>query len=124
MNGTAITVLIIDDDIAVRKFVTDLLIARGYKVISAVNGIEGLKIIQKEKVDIVVSDLIMPEKEGIETIKEIKSSNPEIKIVAMSGSIYKDTFLKAAKGIGAHEIVHKPFRNDEIIEAIENVYQR
>src|SRR3954469_20013849 len=79
------TVLVIDDETLVRATVARMVERAGHRVLQAANGVEGLNIFKRERVDLVVCDIIMPEKEGIETIGELRRSNPTLKIIAISG---------------------------------------
>jgi FixJ family two-component response regulator len=69
----------------------------------------------------VLTDVIMPEKDGIEVIGELRRKQPNVRIVAMSGGghVALDQYLKIAKGMGAHGILQKPFSNDELLATIE-----
>ncbi len=124
MNGKGIRVLVIDDDIDFQSYVYDLLLSRGFEVFKAINGEKGMEILKKEKIDVVITDMIMPEREGVETIMEIKIKYPDMKIIAISGAVRKETYLKLAEGLGAHIILPKPFKKQELFDAIENVYTR
>src|SRR5687768_12074125 len=78
-------ILLIDDDDAFRKVVRLALTSMGHDVIEACDGGEGLRLLKANSIDLVLTDLIMPDKEGIETIMEIQRMRPELKIIAMSG---------------------------------------
>lgn len=106
--------LIIDDDEPIRDHLRHILEKSGYEVHEAANGAEGMQGLSLAPCDIVFTDLIMPEKEGIETIREIRSRRPECKIIAVSGSVY----LAMAKALGAHGTVSKPFTKNDIDKAI------
>ncbi len=114
-------ILVVDDDMDFREFVTDLLETRDFIVYKAENGKEGIEILMKEKIDIILTDMIMPEREGVETIMEVKIIHPEIKIIAMSGAMRRDTYLQIADGLGADATLSKPFRKQEMFDAIKEV---
>jgi len=78
-------ILVIDDESQLRAMLKKFLEMEGYEVITASNGKEGLHLFSEDPADLVITDLIMPDKEGIETIKELKASNPKTKVIAMSG---------------------------------------
>ena len=85
-----------------------------------------MKIIRsEEKIDLVITDLIMPEKEGIETINELRLDFPDIKIIAISGggNIGADNYLSLAKNLGADMTLSKPFTRDDLTKAVNNLFQ-
>ncbi len=89
----------------------------------AENGKIGLKLLGENGADLVITDLIMPEKEGIETIQELRRDFSHVKIIAISGggAIGPETYLEIAKKMGAHRIFEKPFVLQEISEAIREL---
>ena len=93
-----VQILVIEDDDIVRELIKSILIDAGYDVTSANNGKEGLKSAISNKPDIVITDIFMPEKEGLETIKELRAHYPDIKILAVSGGgqITMENVLKIA----------------------------
>jgi CheY-like chemotaxis protein len=113
--------LIIDDESAMREFVTGVLDEAGYMVMSAENGFEGLALVKKGIPDLIITDLVMPDKDGLEVIMHLKSQNPNIKIIAMSGMANAETFLQIAEKLGAHAILQKPFRKMALLELVEKV---
>ena len=114
-------ILIIDDDEDFRSYVYDLLTSRGYKVLTAANGNEGLKTINRDEIDIILVDMVMPEREGVETIMEVRVTHPNIKIIAMSGAVRHDTYLKLAGELGADITLSKPFEKGDVLNAINVV---
>lgn len=114
------TILVIDDDALFRGMVKQLLEREGYNVVEADNGISGLKQFQLFLPDMVLCDLIMPEKEGIETIIELRNIKKELPIIAMSGGGKKggEIYLETAEGLGANAIFSKPFIHREFLDAI------
>src|ERR1700674_4797654 len=115
-------ILVIDDDVIVRKTITRLLEDGGYKVMSAEDGLRGMAMFRSEQPDLVITDIIMPEQEGIQTITEMRNAKPDAKIIAISGSgRFGDAdFLKMAQSLGAMDIVSKPFDADELLTIVEN----
>jgi CheY-like chemotaxis protein len=109
------TVLVIDDETLVRATVARMVEREGHRVLQASNGVEGLNIYKRERVDLVVCDIIMPEKEGIETIGELRRKNPTLKIIAISGGGRTENvdFLGMAQRLGADYVLAKPFGRDE-----------
>jgi len=115
--------LIIDDDDQFRAFMSEALSDKGYEVLTASDGNEGLKCIADQHPDLVITDIVMPEKEGVEVIMELKQSNNLIPIIAMSGGNLgnADSYLKMAKKLGADAVISKPFLLDEIITEIKKL---
>jgi len=116
-------ILVIDDDEVIRSLLRSLLERDGYDVMEAENGKIGLKLIRENGADLVITDLIMPEKEGIETIRELRRDFSDVKIIAISGggTIGPETYLQMAKGMGAHRVFEKPFKLKEMSEAIREL---
>jgi len=121
MNTSGKTILIIDDDETIREYLHCILENEGFTVLEAENGTSGIEMITKNIVDIIISDLIMPEKEGIETIREIKNFRPECRIIAMSGAANRDNYLLITKALGADAIIKKPFSREVVLEAISTI---
>ncbi len=117
------TILIIDDDEMFRKALGLTLTELGYKVVEATNGKEGMEAYARQLVDLIMVDLIMPEKEGIETIIDIRKSQPSVKILAMSGGGRGSAtgYLLAAKAFGADRMLAKPFANDELLAVLHEL---
>jgi CheY-like chemotaxis protein len=115
------SILIIDDDQSLRDSLRRTLRREGYTVLEAAEGGEGLKVLKSHPVDVVLVDLFMPGKEGLETIGELRRSHPGIKIIAMSGGGKKGHMdvLKAAKLMGARRTLAKPFTREQLLEAVE-----
>ena len=116
-------ILVIDDDDQFRGMLRETLEHAGYEVTDAPNGKEGIRLFRENPADLVITDLIMPEKEGIETIKELRQEYSEVKIIAMSGGgrIGPDSYLKMAKGLGALRTLTKPIEREELLRAIREV---
>jgi CheY-like chemotaxis protein len=116
-------VLIIDDDPLARYTVSRILTGAGYDVVTAIDGEAGLAAVAKENPTIVITDLIMPNKEGIETILGIKQGHPEIRIIAISGGgrYGNADLLPMAQSIGADAIVAKPFEAEDLLEPLRRL---
>lgn len=113
-------ILIIDDDDALRATIAATLHERGHEVIEATNGTEGLVRQATRPADLVITDLVMPEREGIETIIELRKRAPKLAIIAMSGSAKPDLYLKMAMQFGACETLVKPFTTEALIAAMDH----
>lgn len=111
-------ILVIDDVDAARTTICRMLERAGYDVLEACNGKEGLKMFEKYAPEVVVSDILMPEMEGIETIRALRKRNPELPIIAITASI--DTpYLEMAMKFGAICGLYKPFKSAELLEAVQ-----
>jgi DNA-binding NtrC family response regulator len=113
-------ILVIDDDVIVRETIIQILEDRGYEVISAEDGKRGVASFISEKPDLVITDIIMPEKEGIQTITEIRRERPDAKVIAISGGgrIGNTDFLKIAQKLGASDVIAKPFDPDDFLNRV------
>lgn len=119
MNSSGI-ILLIDDDALVSETLTAILRKAGYTVVTAVDGGEGLKKMQTQDFNLVITDIIMPEKDGIETIREIRRTYPSQQIVAISGGSVDVNldFLEFAEKLGANGILHKPIDRQKLLDAV------
>lgn len=104
------SILIVDDDRSLRDLLAEVLREQGHDAQTAEEGNAALARMNEAKFDLVISDIIMPGKEGIETIREIRALHPDVKIIAMSsgGSLGNAQILEYARMIGAHEAIRKP----------------
>lgn len=118
-------VLIIEDDDSFREVLVQMLGRAGYVVEKASNGNRALQICQDFTPDLVLTDIIMPDKEGLETIQELVASYPGIRIVAMSGGgkFGPDSYLPLAKALGANACLQKPFMRDELLSTLKTVLE-
>ena len=116
-------ILIIDDDHHILLMIKKMLERAGFEVDLASNGDEGLKLFKKLSVDLVITDIIMPEKEGLETIREMKRLRSDLKIIAMSGGgkVSSDNYLNTAKIFGATKIMTKPFTQNQMVSAVREL---
>lgn len=110
-------ILVVDDDAVVRKVLCEMLKTNGYEVAEAANGKQALDNSQKARFDLVITDLVMPEIEGIETIKTLRREQPELKIVAMSGA-FGGEYLTIAGLLGAHATLQKPLRLEVVLNTV------
>lgn len=116
-----IKILIIDDDEAIREYLSVLLDDEGYTVMEAEDGSAGLNLLTTFRADIIITDLVMPEKEGIETIREIKAMYSDCKIIAMSGAMNRDNYLLITKALGANAVIKKPFERETVLDTVKNL---
>jgi len=113
-------VLVIDDDILVRRTISRILEDAGYEVALAEDGAKGVAKFRSDRPDLVITDLIMPDQEGIETIIEMLREDPAARIVAVSGGgrLGSMDFLAVAQKLGASEILRKPFEPAELLGCV------
>lgn len=111
-------ILIIEDNPVVRQTLVRVLEDEGYQTVTAQDGMRGVSLYATEQPDLVITDIIMPEKEGIETIRSVLHQNPNAMIIAISGGgrIGSADFLRMARRIGATETLAKPFDPDILRE--------
>ena len=116
-------IVLIDDDETLRSMLRLLLTQLGHEVREARNGKEGLAHYVREGADLVITDIVMPDKEGLETILELRRKHGVEKIIAMSGGgrVPSSEYLRAAERMGAARVIAKPFSNDEMIAAVNEV---
>lgn len=116
-------ILIVDDDEMMRAFVKEVLLINNFRVTEAENGKTGLKKFRESIPDLVITDIIMPEMEGITFIRELRSHNETIPIIAMTGNVHgrMEELLDISSQLGANEILHKPVTSKELLETINNL---
>ncbi len=116
-------ILLIDDEEGLRAVLRLCLERLGYEVIDARDGASALALFREAPVDLVLTDLVMPGMEGLETIRELRRRNPELKIIAMSGGERTDASdnLKMALLFGASSVFSKPFSMDELAKGVSDV---
>jgi two-component system response regulator CpxR len=117
------TILVIEDDAAMRRLILRVLGSRGHALLEAENGHQGLALLENRQPDLIITDILMPGKEGIETIREVVGRWPGTKIIAISGGSGSENlmFLDMAKTFGAHASLAKPFRPEELIDIVDKV---
>jgi len=111
-------VLLIEDDPGVRTTVERLLSSAGHKVILAADGREGVRLFRANPADLVITDLVMPNQDGIETIIALTREFPKVPIIAMSGGSAKEGMLSASALLGAVAVLEKPFSNEDLLDAV------
>jgi len=114
-------ILVIDDSTEVQGTYCRMLERAGYEVVAAIDGKEGIRAFCEKQPDLVITDIIMPEKEGFETIRELRSEFPDVKIIAISGggSTEPEIYLMMAKKFGAMCTLTKPIEREALLEAVQ-----
>ncbi|MFA7257004.1 MAG: response regulator [Kiritimatiellales bacterium] len=116
-------ILVIDDDPAVLSLFEQFLESEGFSVALALNGLEGILSLKQQKPDLIITDIMMPEMDGLELLMEIKKHHPEIPVIAISGGmkIQPVNFLPQAKKFGARHIFSKPIALSELLAAVQEL---
>jgi CheY-like chemotaxis protein len=114
-------ILVIDDNASVRKAITLMLESGGYRVTGAKDGTEGMRLFDSGEPDLVICDIIMPDKDGIELIREMRRTRPDTRIIAMTGGgqFPNLDFLKMARAFGAADALAKPIDPDDLVSRVE-----
>ena len=116
-------ILIIDDDAQVLATLRKMLEREGYEVVTTPDGLKGVKYYRENPADLIITDLIMPEKEGVETITELRQDFPNVRIIAISGGWRNDPerYLRIAKNLGAQYAFTKPVKRKELLNAVREL---
>ncbi|MFZ5758490.1 MAG: response regulator [Thermodesulfobacteriota bacterium] len=115
-------ILVVDDEDQIQGLLKRLLGSLGHTVITADNGAVGLKLLSQERFDLVITDIFMPEKEGLETIMEIRRDFPAVKVIAMSGGDSSGCdYLPLTRPLGANGCLNKPFSQQDIVGLVQEV---
>jgi DNA-binding response OmpR family regulator len=114
-------IVIVDDDESVRRMVAALLTAAGYQVTEASNGREVLSRAAMFEADVILTEIVMPEVEGLQLIRDVLHLNPRMKIVAMSGADRAETYLAVARSLGAKATLTKPLNAEELLRILRQV---
>lgn len=119
-------ILVIDDDGPVRMIIRRMLEAEGHEVIEAVDGESGVNTFRQSPTDLIITDIVMPKKEGLETIRELKQEFPELKIIAISGGgkVQGRHYLELAKRLGAAYTFEKPFTWKQLTDTVNELLSK
>ena len=120
------TILVVDDDDLLRDFLHQTLVRAGYEVEDVADGTAALAAYRRRLHDLVITDIVMPDKEGLETITTLRRLNTDVRIIAISGGGVgrADDYLDVAKKLGAARVLAKPFSVNEIVTAVAEVLAR
>src|SRR5881392_1100963 len=111
-------ILVIDDDPSVRSLLEQTLQSAGHEVALATDGREGLEQFLTKPPDLVITDIYMPNQEGLETIVELRKRSPDVRLIAMSARPAAVTMLSIAQKLGTIEVLQKPFLAEELLAAV------
>lgn len=116
-------ILIIDDEIDIITMLKRLFERKGFNVLTASDGVQGIEVFKENKIDLVITDIIMPEKEGVEVIFELHRDNPDCKIIAVSGGGYLNPqdYLSTAREIGVSATFSKPFDTQQLVSKVQEL---
>jgi DNA-binding response OmpR family regulator len=117
------SILLIEDDDLFRQSLADALTEQDYTVTQAADGAKGVKLFRAAPTDLVLTDIVMPNQEGLETIKALRRDHPKLGIIAMSGGLALNAplYLKVAGALGANRTLPKPFELPTLMTAITDV---
>src|SRR5258705_12119044 len=118
-------VLVIDDDDLLRKALCGALAEAGYEVIDAGNGVAGLRLYSEQGADLVLVDIFMPEMDGLQVIRALRTKVPRPKLIAMSGGgqAGREDILKIAAALGAERTLTKPFTAHALLDALRDLLE-
>jgi len=117
------TVLITDDDQKMREILREILELKGFNVLCARDGIETIKIVERENIDVVLLDIILPRKNGLDVLKEISEKKPHLPVVMISGRANVQIAVEATK-LGAYDFLEKPLDADRVVITLKNAIEK
>jgi len=117
------SILLIDDNDQIRALLRRVLEEAGYFVMDAANGREGLRQFRETPVALVITDLLMPDSDGLEVTMTLRRESPHVKIIALTGGVGNLNLLEVAKLLGAHRTMKKPIELAELLEVVLQVLQ-
>ncbi len=116
------SILVVDDEPTSREIISLILERRGYHVITAKDGQVGEQCLAQKTFDLVITDLLMPDRDGLELIGAMRSRHPAIHIIAITGGgqLPGSKYLQLARGLGAHSLLEKPFSKEALLAAVDS----
>ena len=116
-------ILLVDDDNQIKEVLRQMIVREGYKGVDASDSKIGMRSLREVPADLVILDLLMPEKDGLEAIIELRHDFPDVKIIAISGegSIGAWDYLNMAKALGAQSTLYKPFSMKELLKSVQEL---
>ena len=118
-------ILVIDDNAELARVLATALRSAGYDVWMADNGKEGMRLLAQHAIDVLVTDIVMPEQDGIETIQLARRANPALRVITISGDSprHAELYLSMTEKLGADRTLLKPFRLETLLSAVQEVLQ-
>ena len=119
-------ILVIEDDQQMREMVKQMLQRAGYNAVGAGDGREGMQIVREQAIDLIITDIIMPDQEGLETIMQVRREYPNIPVIAISGGgrVEPENYLHSAKLLGAAHTFAKPLNRDDVLRVVSQLLAR
>ena len=120
------TILLVEDDPQVRSMLRETLIQEGHEVLEAANGVDAEDVYRKQPADLVIMDIVMPEKDGVEALHTLQKEFPDIKVIAISGgsaNIRGEHLLRTAQRLGAAKTFNKPVDIGRLLSAVTEMLQ-
>ena len=120
------SILVVDDNLRMRETIQKILNAAGHEVAIAADGFEAERVLADAKADLVVTDVIMPDKEGLTLLRDLKAANSGLRVIVMSGGgrSGSSTFLDVAARFGADAVLQKPFRARDLVDIVARTLDR
>jgi CheY-like chemotaxis protein len=115
------TILVVDHEDSTRSMITGILEDAGYEVSEANNGKQAMHSLIRRKAQAVLTELVMPDSEGLELIKELQEFDPEVRVIAMCGVPRADTYLSVARALGARATLNKPLEPGQLLQTVSRV---
>ncbi len=119
-------ILVIDDDVQILDMLKQTLEREGYEVVDTDSGKEGIRLYREDPTDLVITDILMPETEGVEVILDLRRDFPDVKIIAISGGgqVSSEVYLRVAKNLGAEYTFSKPVTREKLLKAIKELLEQ
>ena len=115
-------ILVIDDEDLLRRVLVDALKSAGHQIIEASSGKDAVTLIRTHAPDLVLTDIVMPDRDGLELLTALRKEQPNVPVIAMSGKVVQSgLYLNVAGKLGARAVLAKPFRLDELFETVNRV---
>ncbi len=114
-------ILVIDDEKQIRTYLSKVLQREGYQVTACEDGVQGVSEFRRGNFDVVITDILMPNRDGIDTVISLRQIDPEVKIIVITGAHRSQTLLDIANIFNINASLKKPFENKEILEAVAKV---
>src|SRR5262245_53635983 len=114
------TILVVDDEPSIRSLLNRFLSKSGYTVLESADGRDALEQLRQSNVDLIISDIVMPERDGLEILRSLRKDFARLKVIVMSGA-FDGRFLRTAEMLGAHATLQKPLKINLVLDTIRQV---